>query len=199
MLAAAFVLQLFVPDALETAGLSGAAVREGRAYTLLTHMFVHAGLVHLGFNSFALLGVAIVVAERMPPTRASWARLLAFFLVCGLAGAALFLALHPDGGLPMVGASGAICGLWGAAARLHGAAEGVHPLRSRPVRRQMRAFAVSNLVLFALLWALARALGSEGGLAWQAHLGGFATGLLAAPLLVRTRDARAARNWDRAH
>ncbi|OYY61588.1 MAG: hypothetical protein B7Y51_09915, partial [Burkholderiales bacterium 28-67-8] len=43
---------------------------------------------------------------------------LTLFAVSGLLGAALYLTLHPAGAVPMVGASGALCGLWGGLSRI---------------------------------------------------------------------------------
>jgi membrane associated rhomboid family serine protease len=82
----------------------------------------------------------------------------------------------------MVGASGAICGLWGAAARI-GADGAFVPIRSPQVWRQIKAFAVNNAVLFGIIFILVLMSGGKGGLAWEAHLGGFVFGLLAMPWL----------------
>lgn len=80
----------------------------------------------------------------------------------------------------MVGASGAICGLWGAAAR-HAPDGGVAPLRSAQVRGNIVLFTQMNVVLFLILFALVRLTDGVGGLAWEAHLGGFLFGLLLGP------------------
>ena len=86
-------------------------------------------------------------------------------------------------------ASGAICGLWGAAARVDLEGGGLASLRSRRVRDQIKAFAKSNVILFVILFVLVRLSGGAGGLAWEAHLGGFLFGLLAAPQLMRSEDS----------
>ena len=82
----------------------------------------------------------------------------------------------------MVGASGAICGLWGAAVRVDFDG-GLVPLRSGQVWNHVKAFAKANIILFLILFALVRLSGGVGGLAWEAHLGGFLFGLLAVPWL----------------
>tara|TARA_R110002051_G_C8593707_1_gene479214 strand:- start:56 stop:757 length:702 start_codon:yes stop_codon:yes gene_type:complete len=166
-------------------GLSGQALAEGRWHTLGSHMFAHAGLGHLWMNSAALLALTAPVMTRLGGVRSpgAWVRYGLLFGMSGLAGAIVFLALHPFGQIPMVGASGAICGLWGAATRI-GPDGDMVPLRSSPVWTQVKAFLRMNLVLFAVLFGLVWLSGGQGGLAWEAHLGGFLFGLLAMPRLV---------------
>ena len=65
--------------------------------------------MHLLINSAWFLAFATPVARRIGPVR-----FLAFFLLCGVGGALLYL---PFNSAPMVGASGAISGLMGAAMR----------------------------------------------------------------------------------
>jgi membrane associated rhomboid family serine protease len=163
-------------------GLSAQALTEGRWYALISHMFEHAGPMHLFLNSTFLLGVTAVVMARFGVGPSGWLRYAVLFLVSGLLGASLYLALHPDSAVPMVGASGALCGLWGAASRIGPDGE-IVPIRSAPVWIQVKAFAKMNLILFALLFVLVRVSGGVGGLAWEAHFGGFLFGLFAMPLL----------------
>lgn len=181
VLAAAFVWQMFNGGPLPW-GLSGQALAEGRVHTLLTHMFVHGGAAHLMMNLGGLLALTAVVMGRFGRGAGAWLRYLGLFGLSGLSGAVVFLALNPVGVVPMVGASGAICGLWGAAAR-YPPDGGIAPLRSTQVRRAVIPFVQMNLVLFLILFALVRLSGGVGGLAWEAHLGGFLFGLLAGPWL----------------
>jgi membrane associated rhomboid family serine protease len=167
--------------------LSAAALTEGRWYALISHMFVHAGLWHLVLNSTFLLGVTPVVMARFGVGPSGWLRYAVLFLVSGLLGAGLYLALHLNSAVPMVGASGAICGVWGAAARI-GPERQIVPIRSAQVWAQVKAFAKMNLILFGLLFVLVLMTGGEGGLAWEAHLGGFLFGLFAAPWLAPRRS-----------
>lgn len=163
-------------------GLSGQALRDGDWTTLVSHMFAHAGVAHLLMNTSALLALSPIVLTRLGAGPASWLRYATLFLSAGWAGAALFLALNPYGAVPMVGASGAICGFWGAAARVDFNG-GIVPLRSRQVWNNVKTFAKTNLILFLVLFVLVRVSGGVGGLAWEAHLGGFLFGLFAMPLL----------------
>lgn len=163
-------------------GLSAQALAEGRWYALISHMFEHGGYWHLFMNSGFLLGVTPVVMARFGVGPSGWLRFAALFLVSGLLGAGLYLALHLDSAVPMVGASGAICGLWGAASRIGPEGE-IVPVRSAQVWAQVKAFAKMNLILFGLLFVLVKLIGGVGGLAWEAHVGGFLFGLFATPLL----------------
>lgn len=164
-------------------GLSGAALAQGRWWTIGSHMITHGGLAHIIMNTTALMGLGAFVTARMASgLRGWWGRFFGLFIVSGLCGAGLYLALHLTSAVPMVGASGAICGLWGAAARV-GPDGRIVPLRSRPVWLQVQSFAIMNLVLGVLLYISATTAGQAGGLAWEAHLGGFLFGLLAMPLL----------------
>lgn len=179
VLVAAFVWQMFNGGPAPW-GLSGQALAEGRVHTLATHMFVHGGPPHLMMNLGALMGLTAVVMGRFGRGAGAWLRYLVLFGLSGLSGAAVFLALNPAGAVPMVGASGAICGLWGAAAR-YAPDGGVAPLRSAQVRGNIVLFTQMNVVLFLILFALVRLSGGVGGLAWEAHLGGFLFGLLLGP------------------
>ncbi len=168
-------------------GLSAQALAEGRWYALVSHMFAHAGPLHLLMNSSFLLGVTPVVMMRFGVGPSGWLRFAILFLVSGLLGAALFLYLHPAGVVPMVGASGAICGVWGVAART-GPDGGRLPFLSARVWREVWAFTQMNIILFGILFVLVRMSGGVGGLAWEAHLGGFLFGLLLGPWLAPQRD-----------
>ncbi len=174
---AAFVAQGFAPVLFAHLGLSAAALAAGLWWTPVTHMFVHGGLMHVAVNAIALLSFSRPLARRI-----GGLRLIALFLLSGLAGAATFLAFNPEGYAPMVGASGAVFGFWGAAARLGPVHVGAAPLFSRPVAGTVLAVVVLNLLTIALYGGFSS---GESGIAWEAHLGGFLFGLLAGPLFVR--------------
>jgi membrane associated rhomboid family serine protease len=179
----AFVTQWFV-GGFERWGLSAQALSEGRWFTLGTHMFVHGGLMHLWLNLGAVMVLTPPVLIGLGGYRRGWGRYLVLFAVSGLLGAATYLAMHPFGAVPMVGASGALCGLWGALSRI-GPDGAIVPICSGPVWVQVKAFAKMNLILFAILFVLVRMSGGVGGLAWEAHLGGFVFGLFAMPIWSR--------------
>jgi membrane associated rhomboid family serine protease len=89
--------------------------------SFVTHQFVHGDLAHLLINSAWLLAFGTPVARRTDAVR-----FLAFFLLAGIAGALLYLAVNGSALILVIGASGAISGLMGAAFRFlfRGMAEG---------------------------------------------------------------------------
>ena len=179
-----FVAELFTGGP-ERWGLSAQALARGRYETLVTHMFVHAGLIHLVMNLGALLSFSTAVTPHLGLRAGGFLRYAGLLFLSGLAGGIVFLAIHPTGTTPVVGVSGAICGLWGAALRLPmWPGEPLFALNSRRVLAGTRQFVVSNAVLFAIIFALVLLSGGLGGLAWEAHLGGFLFGLLAVPLFL---------------
>ena len=165
-------------------GVSAAALAAGRLETLATHMFAHAGLLHIGFNSVVLFGLAGPLVTWMGPAPGSWLRFFAFYALAGLAGAALYLAVNPAGTIPVVGASGAISGLIGLVSRLSDEHGGLVPLFSSEMGRRIWHFVRANLWLVLLFSVPILLLGAGGGIAWEAHLGGFIAGLLGARLFL---------------
>jgi membrane associated rhomboid family serine protease len=164
---------------IDAGGLSAAALAQGRWWTPFSSMFLHAGIAHLIFNLIALTQLGPVVALRFGRDRRALVTYLAFYLLCGVIGDAVYLAIHPTSAIPMIGASGAIFGLWGANARM-GPNGSLVPIFSRQVWKQTQGAIVSNLVIMAivLLPALMSGQLSMGGIAWEAHLGGYLAGLL---------------------
>ena len=169
------------------ADLPGGKVAAFTSY--LTHLFVHGDVTHLVINSAWLLAFGTPVARRTDTVR-----FLLFFAVTGVAGALLYLIVNWNMLTLVVGASGAISGLMGAAFRfmfrsfeeggawasgrqLHVPLTGLaETLRDRRVVIAVSAWVVLNV---ALAWGgLGLGLGETAGIAWEAHLGGFFAGLL---------------------
>jgi membrane associated rhomboid family serine protease len=178
---AAFALQWLtgLDASIVWGGVSRETLREGRWFVLVSNIFLHGGVFHVGMNAYALVVLGRPVSARFGTDPRGGLVQLLLFLVCGLAGGLAFLLIHADNGQMAVGASGAIFGLWGAAARLADRPVGLSPLLGPFVRRQVIAAVVSNLILIVPL-AIFGALTNGGGiqLAWEAHLGGFLFGLL---------------------
>lgn len=181
--ALAFVPARYSGSAGDIPGAPWAAVT-----SLLTHAVVHGNVTHLGVNAIWLLAVGTPLAWRMTAVP-----FLAFTAVCAVGGALLFLLLNIGLEAPMVGASGAISGLMGAVFRLIYAADGragwillrehpeLAPRLSLPglVRNQRAAIAIGVWVVMNFVFAFATSgTAAPGGIAWEAHLGGFFTGLL---------------------
>jgi len=158
-------------------------------WTFVTYAFIHADFMHLGFNSIWLLAFGTPIARRF----GAW-RFLAFFAVTAAAGAVLHLATHAGEALPMVGASASISGAMAASMRFafqhggpiwsRGSDPEVYRLPALPLSEVLRD---RRVVIFLVVWFGLNFLfglgslsitGAEQSVAWQAHIGGFAAGLL---------------------
>jgi membrane associated rhomboid family serine protease len=155
-------------------GLVPIALSAGRVEGLFGHIFLHGGWLHLFLNTTALLAFGAPVARLFGSSLGGALRFSGYFLLCGVLGGLTFWALHPTGGVPLVGASGAISGLMGGAARLierRGRLSG-------PFSRGALRFVIPWVVLNLLIALAGAALGPAVPIAWEAHLGGLAAGLL---------------------
>jgi membrane associated rhomboid family serine protease len=162
-----------------------------------TSMFVHGGLLHFLGNMLYLWIFGDNVEDRM-----GHLRFLAFYLLCGAGAAVAQTAVSPDSLVPMVGASGAIAGVMGAYFVLY------------PRSRVLTLFPFP-LMLFELpaiyllgLWFVMQfvnGLGSiavaqsdlAGGVAFWAHIAGFAVGAVLVFVLRRPERQRV-EWWDEA-
>jgi membrane associated rhomboid family serine protease len=158
--------------------------------TLLTSTFLHAGWLHV-LSNMLYLGVFGPPVER----RLGAAQFALLYIASGLVGNVAYLLAQPESQVPAVGASGAIAGLIAAHLFLFpGATLGslapvlfLHVVESTPT------------LLLLLLWLATQVFSSvaslttTSGIAWWAHLGGFASGLALAPLLRNVHNKRMAR------
>ena len=140
--------------------------------TLLTSMFVHAGLFHLLGNMLYLWVFADNVEDSM-----GHGRFAIFYLLCGLGAAASQVALMPNSTVPMVGASGAIAGVLGAYMLLFPRAQVLTLVFLFIFIRVKYLPAVLLLGVWFLMQVLSAA-GGGAGVAWFAHIGGFLVGVL---------------------
>jgi membrane associated rhomboid family serine protease len=149
------------------------------AQAFIGHAFLHGGWLHLFFNLAILAMAGEVVGARYGDDGAGFARLIALFVISAVGGAILFVALNAGSSLPMVGASGAACGMF--AGYLLGARgpDWKAALRDRVALQTGAYFLIANVALAALV----RASGIFP-IAWEAHLGGFVAGAIAYPLLL---------------
>ncbi|HTU10047.1 MAG TPA: rhomboid family intramembrane serine protease [Allosphingosinicella sp.] len=176
---------LHFPRGMTAWAVSGAALADGHYATIALHMVAHGPLVHIAMNMAALFVIGGRLMTRLGVAPASWLRFLALFALSGLAGAACYLAVHPQGAMPMLGASGALYGLLGLLVRLPPEPGQLPSLRTARMRRVAIRLIMDNVWLFALLVLPSLLLRGEAmGLAWEAHLGGFLLGLLAGPLFL---------------
>lgn len=174
---ASYAMQGWLPYDGRAYALYPAEVDAGRPLGLLTSLFLHVGWAHALMNAAFGLAFGTPVARLFGLRAGGVLIFFIFYLVCGVLAGLAFVALHPGGMNPVLGASGAVSGLMGAAARLM---DGQGKLGS-PFSRSALSMAAGWVVVNLLIAATGLAPGMEGGsLAWEAHLGGFAAGLLLA-------------------
>jgi membrane associated rhomboid family serine protease len=164
-----------VADAL---GFAPRDLADGQVDTLVLSIFLHGGWAHVLSNSAFALAFATPVAWRMGEDARGAAAFFIFFLACGILGNlgyALFSFGHEN---PVVGASGAVAGMMGAASRLMGPGRpgALAPFRSRIVIGMALAWVLVNLVFGVILVGWAPGAGGAP-IAWQVHLVGYAAGL----------------------
>jgi membrane associated rhomboid family serine protease len=143
--------------------------------TPLTSMFLHGGWLHLIGNMWFLWLFGNNVEDSM-----GRAPFVLFYLLSGLGAAATQTLLSPMSAIPMVGASGAISGVMGAYVILYPTVQ-VHMLIVLVVfitRIVVPAYLMLGYWFLLQLVQGAASLGSNGGVAFWAHVGGFITGAL---------------------
>jgi membrane associated rhomboid family serine protease len=164
----------------------------GQVVGLLTYMFLHGGPMHLLGNMLVLWAFAVSLEAGLGSLT-----LLGFYLLWGLMGGLAHAAMDWSSDLPLVGASGAIAGLIGAYTILYGYDAKIHCLLWigwRPINVKIPAIA------FGLGWIGMQLLDAssdpEGvsGVAWFAHIGGFAAGAVTAWLVRNDTDRELCRD-----
>jgi len=165
-------------------GLVPGYVTQGaRVETVVTSMFLHGGWMHLAGNMLFLWIFGDNLEDEM-----GHLPFAGFYLVSGVAAAALQVAADPGSAVPMVGASGAIAGVMGGYLLLFPRAR-VDVLFIFIIF--FRIFAIPAWIVLMVWFGLQLFNGAvtptdEGGVAYLAHVGGFAGGLvLALPLWLR--------------
>jgi membrane associated rhomboid family serine protease len=134
------------------------AVDAGQWWRLLTAAFLHQGLLHIGFNMWALYVFGPALEQRVGSLPFA-----ALYLSAAVAGGALFFLLGTG---VAVGASGAIFGLFGAWLAVF--TRGRNTVAGRAVFQQLLTLLVINLALPLVM----------PNIAWQAHVGGLVTGFV---------------------
>jgi membrane associated rhomboid family serine protease len=156
--------------------------------TAFTAMFMHASIVHILGNMLFLWIFGNNVEDDM-----GHVKYLAFYIVGGLAALALQVVVAPNSHAPTLGASGAIAAVLGGYILLYP--------KARVLTLVLIIFFFTVIELPALvmlgIWFAEQAAfgaaglttprGSSGGVAYFAHIGGFAFGLLTIKLLARRR------------
>ena len=150
--------------------------------TLITSMFLHANLLHVGGNMLFLWIFGNNVEDKLGELK-----YLIVYFAAGIGGSLLQIYITPDSTIPMLGASGAISGLL--------AAYVLYFPRAR-ILTFVVPFFIFTLPAYVFIgyWIALQALNAflnigaiGGGVAFFAHVGGFGTGLILA-LLLRPRE-----------
>lgn len=142
--------------------------------TIVTYQFFHADIAHLVGNMVFLW----VFGDDVERAIGRW-RFLAFYLLCGVVGGLVFIAIDLRAGIELIGASGAIAGLVVAYVMLRPCAKitvllGIIPLR-------ISAYWVVGLFVLIQLWNLGASSKSE--VAYWCHFGGMVAGGVLFPLI----------------
>jgi len=143
--------------------------------SVFTSMFLHGGLLHLGGNMLYLWIFGNNVEDSM-----GHGRFAVFYLLCGMAAALAQAFKAADSTVPMIGASGAIGGVLGGYIMLFPRA---HVLVLIPLGFFITTLRVPAVIVLGLWFVLqfvnsAMTVGEAGGVAYWAHIGGFAAGAI---------------------
>jgi membrane associated rhomboid family serine protease len=143
--------------------------------TMFTSLFMHGGLLHIAGNMLFLW----IFGNNIEDSMQKW-KFVIFYLAGGVVANLAQVAVSPDSMAPGVGASGAIAAVLGGYALLYP--------RARVVTAVILIFFITLLELPALVvlgaWFLLQVLDASfqplngGGVAYFAHIGGFAFGLV---------------------
>lgn len=163
--------------------------------TMFTSMFLHGGWLHLIGNMWFLW----VYGDNVEDTLGH-GRYLVFYLLCGVIAAMTQYAINPDSRVPVLGASGAIAGVMGAYLIKFPHARILTLLPIFVFFTTVEIPAVLILLywfvlqFFSGIGSIGYAHGSEGGVAFFAHVGGFIAGMILVSVMatreryVRRRD-----------
>jgi membrane associated rhomboid family serine protease len=155
----------------------------------VTYAFLHGGWTHLLVNMIWLAAFGSPLANRMGTSR-----FLVFWIFTALVAALFHFLAHMNGNVPVVGASGAISGMMGAASRFGfriGRLDG-RPAFAGPMLSIGQAFLSRAVVTFLAAWFIINLVagmgwispGIDGPIAWQAHIGGFLAGFFCTAFFV---------------
>jgi len=167
--------RLFYPDTVISGTIPATA-------TLFTSMFLHGGWLHIAGNMLYLWIFGNNVEDATGRVR-----FFIFYVLCGLFAAYVHAFMNQSSLTPMIGASGAISGVLGAYLLLYP--------RARVVTLVILGFYIRTVEVPAMivlgLWFVLQFLsalvssGSGGGVAWYAHIAGFAAGIILIGLFKR--------------
>jgi membrane associated rhomboid family serine protease len=187
------LLRLYVLDAEQDFGLvvraafipirySGAFPIDVYAFTSpVSYSLLHGSIAHLAVNMIWLAAFGSPLANRIGPLR-----FVLFWIVTSVAAVALHYVIYPMSQAPLIGASGAISGMMGAAARFgfridRSSGESAFGGPVLPISTVLR---MRGTVAFLAVWMAINLVtglvgfvpGEASQIAWEAHIGGFVVG-----------------------
>lgn len=161
----------------EALGFSPALMLQGHPERLISSMFVHGNWAHALMNAAFCLAFGAPVARLFGRGAGGAAAYFLFFLATGIVASLGFAALHWNQEVLAIGASGAASGLMGGAARIIGGHGQVGRMFSPPVLQMGAAWVIINLIM-AVSGGLLIPGGGDAVAGWEAHLAGFAAGVV---------------------
>jgi membrane associated rhomboid family serine protease len=159
-----------VPKELVTSLTSRPELLPYNCLTIVTSMFLHGGILHVGGNMLYLWIFGNNIEDAVGHFRS-----LLFYLLSGVAAALVQVSFDPASSVPMIGASGAVSGVLGAYLLLYPRAR---------VKTLIFIFVfittaeIPAVVLLSVWFFFQVAFSHGGGVAWFAHIGGFLFGLM---------------------
>lgn len=159
-----------------------------------TYSLLHGGTAHLVVNMIWLAAFGSPLANRIGTVR-----FILFWIATSVAAVGLHYVLHSGDVTPVVGASGAISGMMGAAARYLFRIDRSfgRPAFAGPIQSIPAVFRSRQAVMFLAVWLVVNLVtafgfgaGEDGAsIAWEAHIGGFLAGFLGLRLFDRKPPA----------
>jgi membrane associated rhomboid family serine protease len=154
--------------------------------TLLTAMFMHGGIAHIAGNMLYLWIFGDNIEDNF-----GHAKFLIFYLFAGLVASVAQIALDPNSVIPTLGASGAIAGVLGAYIVMfpHNRVRAILPLGFLWTTVEVPAIVIIGFWIVIQIFSQYTSTfeHSSGGVAYMAHIGGFACGVILAFLFRRRR------------
>jgi membrane associated rhomboid family serine protease len=151
----------------------------------VTYQFLHAGWIHLGVNMLTLAAFGAPLERLLGPRR-----FVLFYLSAGIAAGFIHGLFFSDSVDPVIGASGAISGVFGGAL-----------MALRRIGRLTSLLPVAGIwIALNVFFGIFGGTPGSGGepIAWTAHIGGFVYGLIALRLFLPAPPAEAPSGGDEA-
>lgn len=179
-----FLQQIFAPVNEYLTLTPRLAIEHFQVWQFVTYIFLHGGFGHLFFNMLVLFFIGTMVESAWGP-----AKFMRYYIICGIGGGLLHALLQYNASV--IGASGAIFGIYFAAAMLF-PDQYLYIYFLIPVK-------VKHFVIGLTILQLAQGIAGPSGVAYFAHLGGMLAGALMFSGEIRRRitfNAGPRRGWN---